>query len=298
MAKKEIKDIVESIRARLKNFARRSGRDFDAVLLQYFQERLLYRVSVSEFNENFILKGALLLMVKSVSPFRPTKDIDFLGKGIKAEPESLKILVRKISKIDCNDGIQFISESVKAAAIKEGAEYEGIRVKIDSTLGKIKKTITVDIGFGDKIFDGPEEFDFPVLLDFPAPKIKCYNYETIIAEKFQAIVWLNFQTSRLKDFFDILFLAENNAFQAYRLKNAIIETFKRRNTEIEQRRTVFSDEFKNDPSKQIQWTAFLKKNNLTAEFDFKVVIENIEKFLEPLFSGNPTEDNIWNKYKW
>ena len=91
MAKREIKDIAGSIKAKLKNIARGSGRDFDAVLLQYFQERFLYRISISEFNENFILKGALLLMVKSISPFRPTKDIDLLGKGIDSEPGNIEM---------------------------------------------------------------------------------------------------------------------------------------------------------------------------------------------------------------
>ena len=300
MAKREIKDITESIRTRLKNIAGSSGREFDAVLLQYFQERFLYRVSISEFNENFILKGALLLMVKSISPFRPTKDIDFLGKGIDSDPGKIKMLVGKIAGIDYNDGVHFVPDSIETFVIKEGAGYEGVRVKIESRLGKIRKTVALDIGFGDSIYGGPEEFNFPVLLDFHVPKIKCYTYETIIAEKFQAIVWLNFQTSRMKDFFDILFLAETCTFQANRLRNAIIETFEKRDTAIERRVTIFSNEFKNDSSKQTQWAAFMRKTSLTAEPQFKKVVEKLEAFLGPIFEMVRNEDKnyTWDKEKW
>jgi len=119
MGRKETKDIPASVRTKLKNIAVSSGRDFDAVLLQYFQERFLYRVSLSEFRDNFVLKGALLLMVRSISPFRPTKDIDFLGKGIAATPGNLKELVKKIVRIQCEDGVEFIGDSIVAATIKE-----------------------------------------------------------------------------------------------------------------------------------------------------------------------------------
>jgi predicted nucleotidyltransferase component of viral defense system len=207
MAKREIKDITESIRGRLKNIARETKRDFDAVLLHFFQERFLYRLSISEFRENFILKGALLLMIKSITPFRPTKDIDFMGRGIDGDSNRIKRIFKKIANISGNDGVRFESEDVEAQVIMAGTEYVGVRIKLKAVMGSIRKKMIMDVGFGDMLIDEPEELNFPVLLNFPSPKIRCYSFETVIAEKFQAMVWLNFQTSRLKDFFDILYLA-------------------------------------------------------------------------------------------
>ncbi|MGE5344157.1 MAG: nucleotidyl transferase AbiEii/AbiGii toxin family protein [Candidatus Omnitrophota bacterium] len=300
MDKNKTKDIYASIRAKLKNIAVKSGRDFDAVLLQYFQERFLYRISVSEYKDNFVLKGALLLMVKSVSPFRPTKDVDFLGKGIDANPENLKSIVKKLAQVQCEDSVDFVEESIVATTIKEGAEYEGVRVKIEARLGAIKKILSLDIGFGDTLLGNIEEFDFPVLLNFPIPKVKCYPYESIIAEKFQAIVWLNFQTSRMKDFFDIIFLANVGSFQASRLKEALIITFSRRNTSLSLRKVVFSEEYKMDKSKQRQWSAFLRKHHLIAEPKFRLIIDRLENFLEPILgiTFNEIENYIWDNERW
>ena len=201
--KEQTKDIVASIRARLRNIAKQSGRDVDAVLLQYFQERFLYRMSISEFSEKFILKGALLLLVNNIDRFRPTKDIDLLGRRITSDLDSITRAMKKIGTIEYDDGVACLSESLQAHIIKEGAQYEGVRIKIDLTLGNIRKRLTVDIGFGDAMIDEPVKLEFPVLLDMPSPKLQCYHLETIIAEKFQAIVWLNFQTSRMKDIFDL-----------------------------------------------------------------------------------------------
>ncbi len=300
MEKKEIKNMPSSIRTKLKNIAKSNGRDFDAVLLQFFQERFLYRVSLSQCRDNFILKGALLLMVKSISPFRPTKDIDFLGKGIDATPENLKELVKKIVRISCEDGVDFVAETITAEVIKEGADYEGVRLKLEAGLGNIRKIISLDVGFGDLIYGGPDEYDFPVLLNFPVPKIKCYTYESIIAEKFQAIVWLNFQTSRMKDFFDILFLAKVNRFGASGLVQAIATTFTKRHTALSRRDAIFSNEFKNDESKQKQWTAFLRKHHLTEESKFCKILDHLEGFLEPVLGMTliEIENCIWYPETW
>jgi predicted nucleotidyltransferase component of viral defense system len=300
MVKKEIKNMAESVRAKLKNISRETKRDFDAVLLQYFQERFLYRISISGFRKKLILKGALLLMVKSLSPFRLTKDIDFMGIGIAGKPENIKSIFKNIADINYDDGVHFASGSIEATIIKEGAEYQGVRIKLEATMGSIRKGIQLDVGFGDVITGGPEEIDFPILLSFPAPKIKCYPFETIIAEKFQAIVWLNFQTSRMKDFFDILFLADINTFMSNRLTKALEATFKNRDTDKEQTGSIFTGEFKNDKIKQVQWSAFLKKNNLTSEPSFSVVVEKIQRFLEPLFDGSLEKEinYIWDKEKW
>jgi len=299
MAKREIKDITESIRGRLKNIARETKRDFDAVLLHFFQERFLYRLSISEFRENFILKGALLLMIKSITPFRPTKDIDFMGRGIGGDSKRIKRIFKKIADISGNDGVRFESEDVEAQDIMAGTEYVGVRIKLKAAMGSIRKKMTIDVGFGDMLIDEPEELNFPILLNFPSPKIRCYSFETVIAEKFQAIVWLNFQTSRLKDFFDILYLAGTNTFMSKRLIKVLNATLKKRDTDKMQRTVIFSKEFKSDKMKQVQWEAFLRKNRLPSEQSFAEVVEQIQQFLEPLLDGS-IEDDIsysWDKEK-
>jgi predicted nucleotidyltransferase component of viral defense system len=300
MAKKEIKDMTESIRGRLKNIARETKRDFDAVLLQFFQERFLYRLSISEFRENFILKGALLLMIKSITPFRPTKDIDFMGRGIGGDPNRIKTIFKKIADINGGDSIRFESEDVEAKVIMVGAEYVGVRIKLKATMGTIRKKMTMDVGFGDMLIDEPEELNFPVLLNFPSPKIRCYSFETVIAEKFQAMVWLNFQSSRLKDFFDILYLAGKNTFMSKRLIKVLNATLKKRDTDKVQRTVIFSEEFKSDKMKQIQWEAFLRKNRLPSEQSFAAVVKQIQQFLEPLLDGSLENDMLyfWDKEKW
>jgi predicted nucleotidyltransferase component of viral defense system len=300
MAGKEIKDITESIRGRLKNIARETKRDFDAILLQFFQERFLYRLSVSEFRENFILKGALLLMIKSITPFRPTKDIDFLGRGIGGDANRIKTIFKKIADISGGDSVHFESEDVEVQVIMKAAEYVGVRVKMNAAMGNIRKKMTMDVGFGDMLIDELEEFNFPVLLNFPSPKIRCYSFETVIAEKFQAMVWLNFQTSRLKDFFDIFYLAGTNTFMSKRLIKVLNATLKKRDTDKIQRNVIFSEEFKNEKMKQIQWAAFLRKNRLPSEQSFAAVVEKIQQFLEPLFDGSLENDTLylWDKEEW
>jgi hypothetical protein len=288
------KDIEESIRTKLKNFAKSDNRDFDNILLQFFQERFLYRISISKYRNNFILKGALLLMIKNISVFRPTKDIDFLGKSINPDPNQIEGIIKQIMKIGCNDGVTYLSEHIISKSINGGAGNKGVSLKITARLGKIKKVITMDIGFGDIIYKGSREITFPTILDFPAPIVKCYPYESIIAEKFHAIVWLNFQTSRMKDFYDIHFLLKNQTFKSTELMGAITSTFKRRNTNIDQRNVIFSDSFKSDRFKQVQWEAFLRKSELKSYKSFKSVIQKIERFIGALFNLDENITFIWD----
>ncbi|MCK4761186.1 MAG: nucleotidyl transferase AbiEii/AbiGii toxin family protein [Candidatus Aminicenantes bacterium] len=300
MKEREIKDISASVRARLFNIAKQTGREFDAVVLQYLQERFLYRVSASSFKDNFVLKGALLLLTLDISTFRPTKDIDMLGIKIPGSVENIKKIMQQIAGVECNDGIHFNRAAIEAEKIKEGAEYEGVRVKIETTLGKIRRRLQLDIGFNDVMAVGPTDGKFPVLLDFPIPRIKFYSFESVIAEKFEAIVKLDYQTSRMKDFYDIHFLTGVSSFEMKKLKKAILATFKHRGTDVEKRRVVFADEYKSDPTKKVQWEAFLRKNGLEAAGSFNESVGKIEQFLEPIFTCETLEDvdYTWIKESW
>lgn len=281
---KEIKNIGVSIRQKLLSIAKKSGRDYNALLNQFFQERFLYKLSVSHYKNNFILKGALLLLSYNIERTRPTKDIDFLGKSINNDLDEIKNIISEICSIKTSDGIEFISKEIKAERIKEDAQYGGIRLHIPYKLHTIKGIIQIDIGFGDRISGGPIKSEFPTLLDFPAPLINVYSIETAVAEKFEAIVKLNFQTSRMKDFFDIIHIASNYNFKSNSLALALNATFSARKTNIDDMTDVFSDEFKLDKKKESQWKAFLTKNKITYDKSFLEVISMIEQFINPIFS--------------
>jgi predicted nucleotidyltransferase component of viral defense system len=294
---KIIKNLTESIKTRLLNISKENNREFNSVLIQYFQERFLYRLSISEYCSNFILKGALMLIVYDDNRFRPTKDIDFLGTTISNKPDELLRIFKEIIEIEYDDdGISFDSNSLTIEEINNDGDYDGQRIKVDCSLGKIKSKLQIDIGFGDIIIEGPLNIDFPVLLDFPHPKIQIYSKESAIAEKFEAIISLGNATSRLKDFYDIIFYAKTYSFDSESLKLAVHTTFKTRNTSLEDVDDVL-ESIKEDNNKQIQWESFLSRNGLVSDTTFQNIINQILAFLHPIYQ-NEKFDATWENNMW
>ncbi len=294
--KRETKNIAVSIRNRLLNISNKNNRDYNAILRQYFQERFLYRISISAFRSQFILKGAFLLMQNEISKFRPTKDIDFLGISVSNEVEDCIDIIKEIASTNGDDGVEFIADKIEGKKIKEGADFDGVRIKVPYRMDTIKGYFSIDIGFGDKITNGPFEIDYPTLLDFPSPKIFVYSFDSAVAEKFEAIVKLNFITSRMKDFYDLIFIAENNSFNRNVLREAIIETFENRGTTLDDRHIIFDAVFKNNQQKQTQWSSFFQLNKLDLKISFYEAVSKIQSFVEPIFDEG-TKDN-WNPKKW
>ncbi len=286
-----MKNLAASVRERLRNISVKTGKEFQSIQRQYVQERFLYRLSVSEYADNLILKGALLFVAHDMSRSRPTRDIDFLGNAIQNQREEIEQVIGEIIGIHCDDGLLFGLDSIVSEDIVEGAAYHGVRIKFDVFLKKSKERVQLDIGFGDRITGGPVEIEFPVLLDFPVPRIKVYSIESAIAEKFEAIVSLQLQTSRMKDFYDILFFAGNHVFRMDTLRNAILTTFEHRNTDIKNRRFIFLDEFKTDERLQNFWTAFLDRSKLSADRNFAIVVTKVQTFIDPIFGS---ENKSWN----
>ena len=211
--KSEIKNVAASVKERLRNIAAQSNKEFQSVVRQYVQERFLFRLSKSVYSKNFILKGALLFVAHDISRNRPTRDIDFLGSSISNEINDIKEVIKEILKIEFEDGVTFDANSIEAENIVEDGDYHGIRIKFYAYMENSRERVQLDIGFGDKMTSGPIEIEFPTLLDFDAPKIEVYSIETAIAEKFEAIVSLQLQSSRMKDFYDVLFFAEHYEFK-------------------------------------------------------------------------------------
>jgi len=281
--KKHTKDLAASIRARLLSIAKINKQDFNAVLLQYFQERFLYRLSVSPYKDNMVLKGALLFLVNQIPRLRPTKDIDFLGVAITNDRDNVESIIRDILIIKADDGVIFDPDSVSSEIITDQAEYPGIRVCFECSLAAAQKRLRLDIGFGDEIVPHPVIMDFPVLLDDQAiPSVLTYSLESSIAEKFEAIVKYNFLTSRMKDFYDIWYILNNSEFNYHQLKAAIFTTFKNRSTALREYKIVFSADYKLDESKNVQWKAFLNRNKIDCHLSFPEIVGKLEKFLLPI----------------
>ncbi len=299
MAKrKEIKNISASVKEKLLNIATTTNRDFNLIFRQYAQERFLYRLSISKFAKHFILKGALLFLAYDISRLRPTRDIDFKGDSISNDTKEIKIIFEKILKIEANDGLNFSKVNIRTENITEDGEYNGIRVKFVASLGTAKQNMQVDIGFGDKIHKGPVKIDYPVLLDLPVPNLYAYSIESAIAEKFEAIVSLGLISSRMKDFYDIIFFAEKSKFNSSDLQEAIKLTFTNRESDLNEREFIYRNSFKEDNQKQEQWTAFINKNKLQVESKFEIVINKIQSFIEPIFTLKGNKEWNIDKWKW
>jgi len=251
-------NIAASVRQRLLNLARAENRPFNELLQYYAMERFLYRLSRSGHSERFILKGALMLRVWNSPAQRPTMDIDLLGITSN-RPEDVSEVIREIMDVEVEaDGLVYSPASVRAERITEDAAYDGIRIRFEVQLDTAKIFMQVDIGFGDAVEPGVDEVDYPTLLDLPAPRLRTYARETVIAEKFQAMVALGRANTRMKDFYDIWALHQQFAFDDDRLARAIKATFARRETALPtEPPDALTPAFADDQDKQRQWRAFI-----------------------------------------
>lgn len=299
-----VKNISASVRERLKNIAKQSGKTFDLILLLYFQERLLYRLSISNYRDKFVLKGGLFLFSLTQFKSRPTKDIDFLAKQISNDIQYIKAAFESICALPVEeDGVEFDVNGITAERIKEDADYEGVRIKIPASLGRMKKQLQLDIGFGDVIIPKPRDIQYPTLLNMKPPEIRVYSTDSVIAEKFEAMISLSVANSRMKDFYDIFTLLSTENFDGRVLWEAIFETFQRRRTNLEKEHPVFSPSFAEDEIRIKQWKAFLRRIGLKENLEFPFVMERIRDFLFPIYDSILNEDEflkMWNcqTLKW
>ncbi len=288
------KNVIASIRQRLLNLSRERVESFDLTLNRYASERLLYRLSLSDHRDKFILKGAQLFAIWTTEMYRPTRDIDLLGYG-EPTPEHMEAVFRTLCEmpVEHDDGLTFDADSIQAAEIREDNSYGGIRVRLSTWLGAALIPVQIDIGFGDILTPGPLETEFPVLLGHPAPQIRVYPIETVIAEKVQAMVNLGIANSRMKDFYDVAHIAGQFTFQGATLATAVQATFTKRGTVIPSGRPVaLTAEFAEDKTKQRQWKAFLQRTGLDAYKDLTSLIEFLFTFTEPVLVAARQGDSL------
>lgn len=271
-------NVAASVRARLLNVARQTNQPFDVLLTRFAHERLLYRLSLSPHADRFVLKGAMLLTTWLGETARGTRDLDLLGFGDPSEQRILGIF-HEILAITKEDGVAFDPDTLQVRRIREELEYGGIRLRASASISGARIAVVVDVGFGDSVEPGLEVIDYPGLLDFPTPRLRAYAPETVIAEKFQAMVALGHANSRMKDFYDVWVLIKTFEFAQDRLARAIAATFARRQTAIPAGPPdALTAEFADDPLKQRQWTAFIADID-SAPRRFATVVEEIAPFL-------------------
>ena len=255
---KAIRNVGASVRARLQNLSRATGQSFDLILTRYALERLLYRLSTSAYAERFVLKGAMLLTSWFEDPHRATRDLDLLGFGDPSQ-DAMLAAFREILAVVVDDGIEFDLHALRVNQIREELEYGGLRLRTTASISGARIAVIVDVGFGDALEPGVEVIDYPSLLDFPRPRLRAYARETVIAEKFQAMVALGRGNSRMKDFYDVWLLSQSFPFDDARLARAIAATFKRRGSAIPVKLPdALTSAFAEDTQKQLQWRAFVE----------------------------------------
>lgn len=227
-----------------------------------------------------VLKGAMLMATWFDDPHRPTRDVDFLGY-VDPTPEAMLATFREICAIEVDDGIAFDIDALRVELIREELDYGGLRLRTTGQLAAARITIIIDIGFGDAIEPGIDEINFPVLLGLPEPRLRVYARETVIAEKFQAMVMLGLANSRMKDFYDVWILSRSYDFDEDRLSRAIAATFERRDTAIPlDEPMALTQTFATDVVKQRQWAAFVR--DLAIEIPaLDTVVADLAGFLMP-----------------
>ena len=287
MSTGRIKHLPISIRQRLQNLRDKTGEDYQLLLTTYALERLLYRLSQSEYADRFVLKGAMLFVALTGKPHRVTRDLDLLGYG-NASAEHIAQVFRQISTTSVEpDGMVFDPEGITVQAIREDQVYESQRVRLMARLDTAEFPVTVDIGFGDVVTPEAKRLTFPGLLDFPEPQVFAYPPETVVAEKFQALVYLGMRNSRMKDFYDLYLMARTFSFEGLVLIEAVRATFARRETNLPKDRPVaLREQFAEDSVKEAQWEAFLNRSGLSdAPMKLSTVVETLSTFLIPLLSA-------------
>jgi len=276
------KNISASVRQQLLNLAKKRGEAFDMVLVRYALERLLYRISKSKWHDRFLLKGAMLFPLWYSVQYRSTKDMDLLGYGEGNVPSMLNTF-KSICKLNVeNDGISYLEENILGSEMREENKYQGVRMQLVATLSGARIPLQVDIAFGDMVIPDPEVALYPTLLDFPPPRILVYSKQSVVAEKFQAMVIFGIANSRMKDFYDLWVLASRTVFDGLTLSQAIKVTFERRKTTLPVKTpTPLTDLFAQDRAKKAQWESFTRKKGLYEKEELSTVIELLRKFLMP-----------------
>ena len=278
---REILDHAASVRQKILNRSRAGGPGFLESIKDYGMERFLYRMGISRYRDSFVLKGALMFKVWDIKERRRTLDIDLLSY-LKNDPDLIVKVIREICEIQVKeDGIIFDPGSVNIENIGKGQDYAGLRLKFTGKLEQAVIPMQIDFGFGDNVFPDPKFYKYPTILDMPSPEIKGYPVESMISEKFHAMVTHGALNSRMKDFYDIWIIKDTD-IQTDIVSEAIKKTFSGRGTTIPGTDKILPEiAFKPDSDMQVKWEAFLRRREIqNVPKQFKDVAREVEIFFK------------------
>jgi len=277
------KNVVASVLARLRNVAQEASLSFNDVLQSYVIERFLARLARSAHADTVLLKGALMLRVWGVPRARPTMDIDLLRRGAGDQAGLLRLVEQCATIDDPAHGVIFEPRTISVESIRDATEYVGTRIRLQACLDKVRQTVQIDFGIGDDVYPEPQVIDYPVILTSPPVRLNAYPVEAAIAEKFQAMVHLDLQNSRMKNFYDIWILSRTLAFSGPLLGKAICATFNRRQTSVPVVPPVaLTERFYSEPIHVRQWAAFVRRIGEPAlANEFSRIVADLAEFLMP-----------------
>lgn len=289
-------NIGASVRQKLLTYSRERGDDHTLILTRYAIERLLYRLSCSPHRDRFVLKGAALYAIwhsesKAVN-YRPTRDLDFWSKGAPDVETIVGVLHEVVATEVEDDGITFDPATIKGDSKRANEDYQGCSLEMWANLDGAQIRVLIDFGFGDAITPQTQRADYPTILaNSLAPKLSVYPRETVVAEKFEAMVDLDMINGRLKDFYDIWILSRNFDFDGPTLSQAIRRTFERRQTVLpDEIPTALTTRFSQDAAKMTQWKSFAKRIRTSDLLALDKIIEQLQLFLWPVAQGALRED--------
>ena len=274
-------NLAASVRQRLKNLALENSWGFDVVLIAFGLERLIYRLSVSDYRDQFVLKGGMLVTLWTNDYSRFTRDVDFLA-FVENNEANLKAIFTDILSIDAGDGLVFDTGKLTTTEIRTNQVYTGTRLKTKAYLGRTEIPITIDLGFGDVLSDLVYEIKCASVLEFKSANIRAYTPANFIAEKFQAVVALGIANSRMKDFYDLWSVPRTVEIDPSELTQTLISTFSRRNTSIPSEcPSGLTEEYSQDPLKIAQWSAYMEANNFQG-ITLREITQEIWSWLKPI----------------
>lgn len=268
---------AKSLMDKSRNLAKSCSITTNEVLQNFMFERILERLSVSKYKNNFILKGGLLLSSIMGIDTRTTMDMDTCIKGIDLTDEQLYEVLNEILNIDIEDGVIF--EIKNSRPIREEDTYGGLRYNIVAKFDNVRVDLSIDIATGDLITPHEIEYDYKMMFEERNLKIMAYNVESIIAEKFQTVIARGILNSRLKDYYDLYYLVTYKEFSKQHIKDAIIRTFNKRETEIEKIDNTILEIKQSDFIKE-RWTSYSKQYIYSKGIEFEQILNVIEKIKE------------------
>lgn len=264
---------AKSLMDNARNLAQKCDITTNEVLQNYMFERILERLSISKYKNNFILKGGLLLSSIMGIDIRTTMDMDACIKGIILTDEELYQVLNEILSINVGDNVKF--EIKNSNPIREDDDYGGLRYNMVALFDNIRVNLSIDIATGDLITPREIEYDYKMMFEDRSLRVMTYNIETIVAEKFQTIISRGILNSRMKDYYDLYYLLNKKDFSDKNLKEAIKKTFSKRNTEIENIDNVISEIEKSDFIKEL-WVNYAKKYNYAKDIKFIDILNVIK----------------------